>query len=314
MGRSAPYAEPVVAARAAGLRYVHDDFAGISRLKHGRHFRYLDPAGKPIRGESELARIRALAIPPAYTEVWICPFPEGHLQATARDARGRKQYRYHKRWREIRDETKFDRVLAFATRLPVLRARLAEDLRLPGMPRRKVLATAVRLLETTSIRVGNQQYARENGSFGVTTLRDDHLEVRGALVRFRFRGKSGKKHSVELNDRRLARIMARMQDLPGQHLFSYEDDDGGVHPVDSSDVNDYLREVTAGEFTAKDFRTWIGTVGCVEALAARLSDVHNVKARKGALNEALSTGNGRRRCDRRSRVGHRARVGCRAGY
>jgi DNA topoisomerase-1 len=253
-------------AEAAGLRYVSDTMPGIRRRRAGKGFAYVDVAGRPVRDAKTLARIRSLAIPPAYTDVWICPSADGHIQATGRDARGRKQYRYHLRWREVRDETKFGRMLAFAAALPKIRARLDRDLELPGLTREKVLATVVRLLESTCIRVGNDEYARTNNSYGLTTLRDEHVEVSGATLRFSFRGKSGKTHSCDLTDRRLARIVARCQALPGEELFQYIDDDGNRQTIGSGDVNDYLREITGEDFTAKDFRTWAGTILAVRAL------------------------------------------------
>jgi DNA topoisomerase I len=258
--------DPVESAQAAGLRYVSDTQPGIRRKKAGTGFSYIGPDGKTIRDAKELARIRSLAIPPAYTDVWICPSPNGHIQATGRDARGRKQYRYHPKWREVRDETKFGRMLAFSQALPKIRARLEHDLNLPGLPREKVLATVVRLLECTCIRVGNEEYAKSNRSFGLTTLQDRHVEISGSNLRFEFRGKSGKMHKVDLNDRRLARIVARCQDVPGEDLFQYLDDDGVRQTVGSGDVNEYIREISGQEFTAKDFRTWNGTLLAVEAL------------------------------------------------
>jgi DNA topoisomerase-1 len=258
--------DPVESAQAAGLRYVSDTQPGIRRKKSGKGFTYVGPDGKTIRDEKELARIRSLAIPPAYTDVWICPSPNGHIQATGRDARGRKQYRYHPRWREVRDETKFGRMLAFSEVLPTIRARLERDLSLPGLPREKVLATVVRLLECTCIRVGNDEYAKSNRSYGLTTLQDRHVKVSGSNLRFEFRGKSGKTHKVDLNDRRLARIVERCQDLPGEDLFQYEDDEGVRQTIGSGDVNAYIREISGQEFTAKDFRTWAGTLAAVEAL------------------------------------------------
>jgi DNA topoisomerase-1 len=256
------------AARDAGLRYVRDDRPGIRRVRRGKAFRYLRPEGEPVRDDETLARIRSLAIPPAYTDVWICPHANGHLQATGRDARGRKQYRYHPRWRAVRDETKYDRVVAFGLALPRLRARVEADLALAGLPRLKVLATVVRLLATTLIRVGNEEYARANGSFGLTTLRDQHAKISGATVHFAFRGKSGVRHRIDVHDRRLARVVARCRDLPGQDLFQYLDDAGVTHAVDSADVNAYLHEAAGEAFTAKDFRTWAGTVLAALALKA----------------------------------------------
>jgi len=264
----APPADPVGAARAAGLRYVHDDRPGIRRARSGKAFRYVGPDGRPVRDDDTVKRIRSLAIPPAWTDVWICPLPNGHIQASGRDARGRKQYRYHPRWRQARDETKYHRMVAFGLALPAIRDRVEADLALPGLPRRRVLAAVVRLLETTLIRVGNEEYARANHSFGLTTLHNHHAEVNGATVHFRFRGKSGVRHAVDVCDRRLARLIRQCQDLPGHELFEYVDDEGRVHEVSSSDVNDYLREPAGDEFTAKDFRTWGGTVLAAEALRA----------------------------------------------
>jgi DNA topoisomerase-1 len=259
--------DPVESAQAAGLRYVSDIQPGIRRKKAGKGFAYVGTDGKTIRDARELARIRSLAIPPAYTDVWICPSANGHIQATGRDARGRKQYRYHPKWREVRDETKFGRMLAFSQVLPKIRARLEKDLSRQGLPREKVLATVVRLLECTSIRVGNDEYAKSNRSFGLTTLQDRHVEVSGSSLRFEFRGKSGKVHKVDLSDRRLAKIVERCQDLPGEDLFQYLDDDGVRQTISSGDVNDYIREISGEEFTAKDFRTWAGTLLAVEALS-----------------------------------------------
>ena len=259
-------ADPVESARSAGLRYVHDDRPGIRRVHSGEGFRYVGPDGKAIRDRDTLARIRSLAIPPAWTDVWICPLANGHLQATGHDDRGRKQYRYHPRWRAVRDETKYDRMIAFGQALPRIRARVDQDLAQPGLPRSKVLATVLRLLETTLIRVGNEEYARENGSFGLTRLRNGHASVEGETVRFTFRGKSGIRHSIRVNDGRLARIFRRCQDLPGQELFQYLDDDGTPREIDSADVNAYLQEIAGQEFTAKDFRTWAGTVLAARAL------------------------------------------------
>jgi DNA topoisomerase I len=277
---------PEAAAAAAGLRYVSDTSPGIRRRKRGKAFAYVDSRGRLVRDRDELSRIRSLAIPPAYVDVWICPSRDGHLQATGRDARGRKQYRYHKRWAEVRGETKFERMIEFAGSLPRIRDCVERDLALSGLGREKVLASAVKLLETTSIRIGNEEYARSNDSFGITTLREEHVTVRGANLRFRFRGKSGKEHSIAVHDRRLARIVHRMQDLPGQELFSFLDDDGLAHSITSGDVNDYIRESAKGDFTAKDFRTWIGTVGCAEALLAAGAG-RNEKERKSNVLAAI---------------------------
>jgi len=260
-------ADPVASAKAAGLRYVTDDIPGITRRLRGKHFTFVDAAGRTITDKAEIARIRALAVPPAYTNVWICPIPNGHLQATGRDARGRKQYRYHKRWRELRDETKFDRMVAFAQALPKVRKRVEEDVKREGMPREKVLAAIVRLLEGTSIRIGNDEYARDNQSYGLTTIENRHVKVKGPTVRFSFRGKSGVQHAIDFQDRRLAKIVRQCQDLPGQQLFGYLDAEGEPHDVGSSDVNDYIREIAGDDFSAKDFRTWAGTVSCALLLA-----------------------------------------------
>jgi DNA topoisomerase-1 len=258
--------DPSESAQAAGLRYVSDSMPGIRRKKAGKGFTYIGTDGKTIHDSKDLARIRSLAIPPAYTDVWICPVPSGHIQATGRDARGRKQYRYHPKWREVRDETKFGRMLAFSQVLPRIRDRVERDLGRSGLPREKVLATVVRLLECTSIRVGNDEYTRANRSFGLTTLQDRHVDVSGSTLSFEFRGKSGKIHQVSLNDRRLARIVQRCQALPGEDLFQYVDEEGVRETVGSGDVNDYIREITGEEFTAKDFRTWAGTMLAVSAL------------------------------------------------
>jgi len=261
-------ADPVRSARLAGLRHVTDGKPGIRRRRRGKGFSYLDAAGQLLRDRRERRRIEALAVPPAWTEVWICPLANGHLQATGRDARGRKQYRYHPDWRAVRDETKFGRMAAFGEALPRLRARLENDLALPGLPREKVLAAVVKLLETTLIRVGNEEYARENESFGLTTMRSRHVDVAGATLRFRFRGKSGREHEVAIADRRLARVVRACRELPGHELFQYVDESGERQAVDSADVNEYLRAVTGEDFTAKDFRTWGGTVLALAALRA----------------------------------------------
>jgi DNA topoisomerase-1 len=252
--------DPVESAKAAGLRYVTDSQPGMQRKRHGKHFRYLDAQGKPVRDKETLARIKSLVIPPAWSDVWICSNPKGHLQTTGRDAKGRKQSRYHPQWRAVRDETKYERMTIFATELPGIREKVDRDLSLPGLPRSKVLAAIVRLMETTLIRVGNEEYARENHSYGLTTMRNKHVEVDGASITFDFQGKSGVRHTIDINDRRLARIVQRCQDIPGHELFQYVDREGERHSVDSADVNEYLREMTRQDFTAKDFRTWAGTV------------------------------------------------------
>jgi DNA topoisomerase-1 len=259
---------PYNSARAAGLQYVCDDVPGITRRRSGKDFRYIHPDGRAVRDRHTLGRIRALAVPPAWDAVWICPRDDGHLQATGRDARRRKQYRYHRRWREVRDETKYGRIVPFARALPRIRRRVERDLALTGLPREKVLAAVVRLLETTQIRVGNDEYARENESFGLTTLRERQVRVRGGKLSFRFRGKSGVEHAIELTDRRLATIVRRMQDLPGEELFRYVDDDGATRRIESSDVNAYLKEISGDDFTSKDFRTWAGTLLAARALVA----------------------------------------------
>jgi DNA topoisomerase I len=254
------------AAKAAGLRYSLDSVPGLARRRVGRGFSYVAPGGRRVRDAATLKRIRSLAIPPAWRDVWISIHPSVHLQATGRDAKGRKQYRYHPRWRATRDETKFHRMIAFAAALPRLRARVERDLRRPGLPRERVLATVVRLLETTLIRVGNEEYAHANGSYGLTTLRDRHVAVRGETVAFRFRGKSGVAREVDLHDRRLASIVRKCQDLPGHELFQYVTEDGQTVVVESGDVNEYVRATTGAEFSAKDFRTWGGTVLAAAAL------------------------------------------------
>jgi DNA topoisomerase I len=265
----APETPPELAASArnAGLHYVTDHRPGIVRARSGRGtFDYFDPHGRRIRETKSLARIKRLAIPPAWRDVWISPDASGHLQATGRDARGRKQYRYHPDWRKIRDETKYDRVLGFGRALQKIRRRVARDLARRGLPREKVLATIVRLLETTLIRVGNEEYARDNKSYGLTTLQDRHAEIRPGKVIFRFRGKSGKQHVFDIQNRKLANIVRRCRDLPGYELFQYIDESGTPVDITSSDVNDYLREISGADFTAKDFRTWAGTVLAARAL------------------------------------------------
>jgi len=274
MGRTLPrrkqtlaiVTDPVESAKAAGLRYVSDTAPGIRRKRAGKGFYYVDAEGKRVRDTETLARIKSLVIPPAWTGVWICPNPKGHLQVTGRDARGRKQSRYHPRWREVRDETKYERMIVFGAALPMIRERVEQDLALPGLPRAKVLATIVRLMETTLIRIGNQEYARQNGSYGLTTLRNKHVDVDGYTVTFHFQGKSRVQHTVDITDRRLARIVQRCHDIPGYELFQYVDKDGTPHSVDSADVNEYLREISGQEFTAKDFRTWAGSVLACESL------------------------------------------------
>jgi DNA topoisomerase-1 len=253
-------------AAAAGLRYTTDAKPGIRRTTHGRTFRYYTAQGRRLTAPADLQRIRGLVIPPAWQDVWICPDPRGHLQATGRDARGRKQYRYHPKWRQVRDETKYDRMIGFAQALPRIRRRTTRDIRREGMPREKVLATVVQLLEKTLIRVGNDEYAKQNRSFGLTTLRDGHVDVRAGKVRFTFRGKSGVEHAIDLDDRRLARVVKACRDIPGYDLFQYIDEDGKRCTVGSADVNAYLKEITGEDYTSKDFRTWAGTVLAAQML------------------------------------------------
>jgi DNA topoisomerase I len=269
--------DAVAAARAAKLRYVSDKQPGIRRRRGSDGFTYLNPDGSEVTDEDTLARIRKLAIPPAYEGVWICRIPNGHLQAVGRDARGRKQYRYHARWRLIRDESKFGKMLVFGRILPEIRRRVAEDLARAGLPREKVLAAIVRLLEMTLARVGNEEYAKANRSFGLTTLRNRHVRVDGSHLAFDFRGKHGIKHHIDLRDRRLARIVKRCRDIPGQDLFQYLDEDGEPHSVGSEDVNEYLRSISGEEITAKDFRTWAATN--LAALALRELESFDTQAR-----------------------------------
>lgn len=274
-----PTIDPADSARAAGLRYSSDRRPGIRRVKNGSGFKFVDPSGKTIRG-ADLQRIRSLVIPPAWTNVWVSPDPRGHLQATGRDARGRKQYRYHPKWREVRDQTKYHRMIGFAQALPAIRRRTALDLKRVGLPRDKVIAAVVQLLEKTLIRVGNDEYVKQNRSFGLTTLRDGHVEVKGAVVRFSFRGKSGVEHEVDLTDRRLAKIVRQCRDLPGYDLFQYIDENGERQAIESADVNAYLKEVTGEDYTSKDFRTWAGTVLAAQLLKdfeAVDSDAHAKK-------------------------------------
>src|SRR5437868_13447249 len=269
----------IEAAEEAGLRYVTDDRPGYTRTRTGDDFEYFDTEGKKITDELRLLRIKRLAIPPAWTDVWICPSPNGHSQATGRDARRRKQYRYHERWREVRDENKFGRVAAFAQALPKIRRRVAQDLKLPGLPREKILATVVRLLQRTFIRIGNEEYARENKSFGLTTMKNRHVKVKGTQLHFRFRGKSGRQHELEVSDPRIAKIVSKCQDLPGQDLFQYVSDECEARDVTSQDVNEYVREITGEDFSAKDFRTWAGTVLTAIAVNAQEKFEHGKQAK-----------------------------------
>jgi DNA topoisomerase I len=287
MARDDTPLDPEAAAEAAGLVYVSDDQPGITRRRQGRSFAYYRPDGSRITDRNMIDRINSLAIPPAYTDVWICPRPNGHLQATGRDARGRKQYRYHPRFRESRDSVKYERMLEFAEALPAIRAKVDGHMRRRGLPREKVLATVVHLLETTMIRVGNSEYAEQNKSFGLSTLRNRHVDVDGAELRFNFKGKSGKTWRLAVRDRRIARIVKSIQELPGQHLFQYVDDDGEVREISSTDVNDYLREISGRDITAKDFRTWTGTVLTALCLAAA-EEAASDTAAKRILNSAIA--------------------------
>jgi DNA topoisomerase I len=258
--------DPRDAAESAGLLYVSDEEPGIRRRKAGKGFAFRGPNGQPIKDEATLKRIRSLAIPPAYTDVWICPKSNGHIQATGRDAKGRKQYRYHPAFREVRESVKYEHMMDFAAALPSIRAKLAEHMALRGLPREKVLATVVHLLESTLIRVGNDDYAKQNKSYGLTTLKNRHVTVNGGELRFQFKGKSGKTWKLQVEDRRIAKIVRACQELPGQELFQYLDEDGERRDVTSADVNAYLREITGRDITAKDFRTWAGTVLAAMAL------------------------------------------------
>jgi DNA topoisomerase I len=279
---------PKVSARAAGLRYVTDEVPGISRQRAGAGFVYRDAKGGRVRDPATVARIRSLVIPPAWRHVWISPDAHGHLQVTGRDARGRKQYRYHPRWTEVRDTVKYSRMIAFARALPAIRRRVRADLKQPPLSRQRVLATVIRLLETTLIRVGNEEYAKANGSFGLTTLQDRHVKVRGRFVNFRFRAKSGVFQSIDLEDAALARSVKRCQDLPGQTLFQYLDAEGRRQSVGSRDVNAYLREISGEDFTAKEFRTWAGTVLAASALC-ELEVVESKAGRNRNIVQAIES-------------------------
>lgn len=280
--------DPVEAAKAAALRYVNASELGkgITRVPAKEGFTYRDNHGHIIHDEKVLARIRSLAIPPAWTDVWICPTANGHIQAIGRDAKGRKQYRYHPNWRNLRSETKYTHMIPFGEALPKIRQQVEQDLKKPGLSREKVLALVIRLLETTFIRIGNPEYARNNKSFGLTTLRDRHVDVSGSEVKFHFRGKSGKDHTITLQDRRLAAIIRRCKDIPGQDLFQYIDESGTHHPISSTDVNAYLHEIAGQEFNAKDFRTWGGTVLGVKALQ-ELGPAESQKQAKKNVKEAI---------------------------
>lgn len=271
---------PEESARAAGLRYVSDDMPGIRRRRCGKGFSYVDAQGRTVRDPRTLERIRGLAIPPAWTDVWICPVDHGHIQATGRDDKGRKQFRYHPRWTETRNATKFHRMARFGELLPRIRRRVAKDLRRDGIPREKVLAVVVRLLEDTLVRVGNDEYARKNRHYGLTTLQDDHVEVKGARVRFEFVAKSGKERAIDLHDPHLARIVKQCRDVPGEALFQYCDDDNACRAVTSSDVNAYLRAITGEDISAKDFRTWAGSLCALLVLRDSATPPSQAKAKR----------------------------------
>jgi len=270
-------------AQSVGLRYSNDLQAGYVRKKKGDGFVYLDKNGKLIKDKETLERIASIVIPPAWREVWICPYKNGHIQATGRDVRGRKQYRYHAKWRAVRDETKFHHMLLFARALPRIRRRVTKDIKRKDKPLQRVLATIIKLLETTLIRVGNDEYARLNGSYGLTTMRKRHVKIKGSEISFSFRGKSGKKHQISMEDRQVARIVKKCQELPGQELFSYQDEAGKVHDIGSNDVNNYLKEISGESFTAKDFRTWAGTVMAALALKEFESVTSEVQAKKNIV-------------------------------
>ncbi len=283
-------AEGLSAAREAGLRYVIDTMPGIRRERAGETFHYIGPDSKPVTDAATLRRIAALAVPPAWTDVWICALPHAHIQATGRDAKGRKVYRYHERWRAVRAATKYHRMITFGEALPLIRQRVDQDLARRGLPREKVLATVVRLLEMTHIRVGNEEYVRENGSFGLTTLRSRHIDISGSTLRFQFRGKSGKHHVVDIQDPRLARIIRRCQEIPGHELFQYLEGEEH-HTIESDDVNGYLRSISGQDFTAKDFRTWAGTILAARALVEMEipeSDTHGKKNVAQAVKSVAS--------------------------
>lgn len=281
--------DPVQIANAVGLRYTSDTAPGITRKPAGKHFRYIGFDGKPIRDVNELERIKKIGIPPAWTNVWICPTDRGHILATGRDAKGRKQYRYHPRWREVRDETKYDKLFIFGETLPRIRERVAQDLECSGLPYEKVIATIIRLLDTTLIRVGNEEYVHENGSYGLTTMLNQHVEVCKSKIHFHFKGKSGKEHNIDIRDRQLAKIVKRCQALPGQELFQYVDETKELRSVESNDVNDYLRQTSGQDFTAKDFRTWGGTVTASIALENLGAFSSETQGKKNVLDAIKST-------------------------
>ena len=277
----------LLAAHAVGLRYVNEGDPGISRRRAGKSFAYRSPDGAPVTDVDTLSRIRSLAVPPAWTDVWISPSSRGHIQATGRDARGRKQYRYHALWQQTRDAAKYERTIAFARALPRLRRRVERDLRRRGLPRAKVTAAVIRLLEASLIRVGNEEYARENRSYGLTTLRNRHAAVGSTVLKFTFRGKAGVRHTVGIRDGRLARVVKACQELPGQRLFEYVDENREVQPVDSEDVNEYLREAMGDDFSAKDFRTWAGTLLAVRALQELEAEIGAEEPTKKLLTQAI---------------------------
>jgi len=274
---------PEESAEEAGLIYIHDFLPGIRRKRNGKNFQYIDPKKKIIKDKKTLERIKALIIPPAWKDVWICTKPNGHLQATGRDAKNRKQYRYHTKWRVVRDQTKYDRMMAFGEALPKIRKQVKKDIALPGMPREKILATVIEVMEKTLIRIGNEEYAKENHSYGLTTLQGKHVDVHGSTVRFHFKGKSGVKHDIALHDKRLAKIIQRCNDLPGHELFEYRDENWKVHSIGSADVNNYLKTISGDDFTAKDFRTWYGTVLAAEALKSFKKFDSQAEAKKNVI-------------------------------
>lgn len=277
-----------LSAQLGKLRYINDDIAGFSRERKGKSFQYRDTKGQLIKDDKQLARIKALVIPPAWQDVWISPYPNGHLQATGRDVKGRKQYRYHAQWRAVRDEVKYEHMIDFGLNLPMIRQKINEDLAKPALSKEKVLATIIYLLENTMIRIGNDEYVKSNKSFGLTTLRNRHVEISGNRVQFKFRGKSRVEHNVSLQDARIARIIKRMLDIPGQELFQYLDQDGSRHSVSSTDVNDYLKQITGQDYTAKDFRTWSGTMHATLALKG-LDRFENITQAKKNVVLAIQT-------------------------
>lgn len=291
-GISAVIDDPQQSAREAGLRYVQDNRPGYTRKRAGRGFVYYDTRGNRITEPGELRRFRSLVLPPAWKDVWICPSPNGHIQATARDAKGRKQYRYHPSWNVVRNQTKFNRMIVFGEKLPLIREYASQQLSLRGMPRNKVLAVVVTLLETTLIRIGNTEYSRSNGSYGLTTLLNEHAQVNGSTVEFSFRGKSGKEHVIDVRNRKLATIIQKCQELPGQELFGYIDEDGAAVDIDSNDVNEYLQTITGEEITAKDFRTWGGTLYALETLCSN-GVCNDETERKSVLQQAVRATAGR---------------------